>query len=432
MTGSEGFVAVGVPVLIAGANVMTARKVRAANTLRRPACFGGFAPHVRCASSITQRETNMAFTGRELRTKIDEEGNLVLSLEEVTIDDPADDEIIVRVEAAPINPSDLGLLIGPADVTSAKPADDGGIGLTLHVPSHRLPAVKGRIGQSLPIGNEGAGTVIAAGKDAVSLKGQRVGMIGGAMYADYRRIKARDVIPLPAGASAKDGAAIFVNPLTAQGFVETALTEGHKAIIHTAAASNLGQMLQKICLADGIPLINIVRSPEQVELMRAIGAKYVLNSKDANFGEALTDAIVETGATIAFDAIGGGTLGGEILQAMERASVLTASEYNRYGSMTFKQLYIYGMLDAAPTTFDRGGIGFQFSISGWLLFPYLQKAGEAVAQRFRGRVLDELTTTFASKYTRVIGLAEALDPEILNAYVRKATGEKFLIDPTIG
>jgi NADPH-dependent curcumin reductase CurA len=265
-----------------------------------------------------------------------------------------------------------------------------------------------------------------------ALEGQRVGMIGGAMYADYRRIKARDVIPLPPGASAQDGAAMFVNPLTAQGFVETARVEGHKAIIHTAAASNLGQMLQKICLADGIPLINIVRSPEQAEFMRAIGATYVLNSKDANFAEALTDVIAETGATIAFDAIGGGTLGGEILEAMERAAVRTASEYSRYGSTTFKQLYVYGMLDPSPTTFDRGPIGFQFSISGWLLTPFLQKTDEAVAQRFRARVVGELTTTFASKYTRVIGLAEALDPDVLRAYVRKATGEKFLIDPTKG
>ncbi|VWX47216.1 zinc-binding dehydrogenase [Novosphingobium sp. 9U] len=350
----------------------------------------------------------------------------------MTIDDPADDEIIVRVEAAPINPSDLGLLLGPADMASLQRATDESSGLTFSVPPQHLRGLQGRLGQSLPVGNEGAGTVVAAGRDASALEGQRVGMIGGAMYADYRRIKARDVIPLPAGASAQDGAAMFVNPLTAQGFVETARTEGHKAIIHTAAASNLGQMLQKLCLAEGIPLINIVRSPEQAELLRAIGATHVLDSKDADFAEALTDAIAETGATIAFDAIGGGTLGGEILAAMERAAVRTATEYNRYGSTTCKQLYIYGMLDTSATTFNRGPIGFQFSISGWLLFPFLQKAGDAVAQRFRARVVDELTTTFASHYTRVIGLAEALDPDVLRAYVRKATGEKFLIDPTKG
>lgn len=377
-------------------------------------------------------ETNMAFTGRELRSKIDDDGSLVLSLDEVVIDDPADDEIIVRVEAAPINPSDLGLLLGPADMATLKSVADDGPTLTFNVPQGHLPGLKGRIGQSLAVGNEGAGTVVAAGRDAAALDGQLVGMIGGAMYADYRRIKVRDVIPLPAGASAQDGAAMFVNPLTAQGFVETARSEGHTAIVHTAAASNLGQMLQKVCLADGIPLINIVRSPEQADILRGIGATYVLNSKDEDFAERLVDAIAETGATVAFDAIGGGTLGGEILSAMERAAVRTMSEYNRYGSTTFKHLHVYGMLDSSPTTFDRGPIGFQWSISGWLLFPFLQKAGEAVAHRLRTRVVDELTTTFASKYTRVIGLAEALEPEVLRAYVRKATGEKFLIDPTKG
>ena len=374
----------------------------------------------------------MAFTGRELRSKVDEDGRLVLTLEQVEIPDPADDEIVVRVEAAPINPSDLGLLLGPADLSTLEPASGDDPALTMRVPERSLPGLKSRIGQSLPVGNEGAGTVVAAGRDAQALEGQRVGLIGGAMYADYRRIKAREVIPLPAGASARDGAAMFVNPLTAQSFVETARSEGHAAIIHTAAASNLGQMLQKLCLADGIPLINIVRSTEQAEILRAIGATYVLNSKDEDFFERLVDAIAETGATVAFDAIGGGTLGGTILTAMERAAVRTMSEYSRYGSDTFKQLYVYGMLDPSPTTFNRGPIGFGFGISGWLLFPFLQKAGGEVAARLRARVLGELTTTFASKYTRVIGLAEALQPDVLRSYARMATGEKFLIDPTLG
>jgi NADPH:quinone reductase-like Zn-dependent oxidoreductase len=373
----------------------------------------------------------MTLTGRELRSKIEGEGQLVLSLDTVEIEDPGDDEIIVQVQAAPINPSDLGLLLGPADLSSLRRATDGST-VMLDVPSERMISMQGRLGQSLAVGNEGAGTVVAAGKDAAALNGKRVGMIGGAMYADYRRIKARDVIPLPDGASAQDGAAMFVNPLTAQGFIETARMEGHKAIIHTAAASNLGQMLQKLCLADGIELINIVRSPEQAELLRGIGAAHVLNSKDADFAERLVDAIADTGATIAFDAIGGGAQGGEILAAMERAAARAASEYNRYGSTTFKQLYIYGMLDTSPTTIDRGALGFHWSMAGWLLFPFLQKAGEAVAQRLRQRVVDELTTTFASRYTRVIGLADVLDPEVMRAYERKATGEKFLIDPTIG
>jgi NADPH:quinone reductase-like Zn-dependent oxidoreductase len=257
-------------------------------------------------------------------------------------------------------------------------------------------------------------------------------MIGGAMYADYRRIGRADVIPLPDGASVADGASMFVNPLTALGFVETMRTEGHKAIVHTPAASNLGQMLQKICLADGIPLINIVRSQEQVDILRGIGAAHVLNSKAPDFAARLTDLIGETGATIAFDAIGGGALGSEILQAMERAAVRRMTGYNRYGSDTFKQLYLYGALDVAPTMLNRLTFGFQWSVLGWLLFPFLRKAGREVGDRLRKRVVDELTTTFASSYTRTIGLAEALRPDVLRAYERKATGEKFLIDPTRG
>ena len=212
----------------------------------------------------------------------------------------------------------------------------------------------------------------------------------------------------------------------------TARSEGHTAIIHTAAASNLGQMLLKICLADGIPLIAIVRSPQQVELLRGLGATHVLNSQDSNFRSDLTDVIAETGATIAFDAIGGGTLASDILQAMERAAAQKMIGYSRYGSDVFKQLYIYGALDVSPTVLNRLAFGFQWSVSGWLLFPYLRKAGEAVSQRLRQRVVDELTTTFASHYTRVIGLAEALQPDVLRAYERKATGEKFLINPTRG
>jgi NADPH:quinone reductase-like Zn-dependent oxidoreductase len=372
----------------------------------------------------------MTLTGREMRTHIDKDGTLTLSLEEVTLGEPGDDEIIVRVEAAPINPSDLGLLIGPADLATLAASDDGA--LRFQVPESRLPSMSGRIGQSLPIGNEGAGTVIAAGSNAKALEGKRVGMIGGGMYADYRRIAAKDVVPLPEGASAADGAAMFVNPLTALGFVETARREGHKAIVHTAAASNLGQMLQKVCLADGIPLVNVVRSPEQAWILRDIGAQHVVNSRDEDFIEQLTAAIRETGATIAFDAIGGGTLGSDILRAMERAAVESSSSYSRYGSDTFKQLYIYGALDLAPTTLNRMTFGFQWAVGGWLLFPFLQKAGPEVMARFRTRVLDELTTTFAMRYTEVVGLAQALQPDILRRYERKATGEKFLIDPRLG
>ncbi|MFT3813801.1 MAG: zinc-binding dehydrogenase [Acidovorax sp.] len=371
----------------------------------------------------------MAYSGRALHSTLHGDGTLVLSLDPVETGDPGDDEVVVRIEATPINPSDLGLLLGPADLASLEAV---GNGLHFTVPPARMAAMQGRLEQKLPVGNEGAGTVVAAGRNAAALMGRRVGMIGGAMYADYRRIRADDVIPLPPDASAADGASMFVNPLTALGFVETARGEGHKAIVHTAAASNLGQMLQRICLADGIPLVNIVRSEAQAAILRGIGAAHVLNSQDADFAARLTDAVAETGATIAFDAIGGGTQGGDILQAMERAAVRGMTAYSRYGSDTFKQLYIYGGLDPSPTVLNRAALGFQWGAAAWLLFPFLRKAGPAVAQRLRQRVARELTTTFASRYTRTIGLAEALQPEVLRAYERKATGEKFLIDPSQG
>lgn len=370
-------------------------------------------------------------TGLELRSTVTPEGQLVLSLEEVTLSPPAEDEVIVRVEAAPINPSDLGLLLGPADVASMATAGSGDRpSLTFQVPAGRMPSVKARLGQSLPVGNEGAGTVIAAGSGASALEGRKVGMLGGGMYTQYRKLKARDVVPLPEGASAAAGASLFVNPLTALSFVETARMEGHAAIVHTAAASNLGQMLQKICLKDNVPLVNIVRSAEQAKILTDIGATYVLNSKDDDFRARLTDAIAETNATVAFDAIGGGSLGSDIVQAMEQAANRNAAEYSRYGSNVFKQLYIYGALDLTPTTLNRLAFGFQWSVSGFLLTPWMAKAGKEVVGRMRQRVLDELDTTFASPYTATIGLADALKPDVLAAYERKATGEKYLIDPT--
>lgn len=375
----------------------------------------------------------MAFTGRELRSTLTEDGRLRLSLETVTHDLPAPDEVIVRIEAAPINPSDLGLLLGPAQVDTlrAEGTEEQPV-LVFDVPQGRLNSMQARLGQSMPVGNEGAGTVVAAGAEAGDLVGKRVAIASGAMFADYRRIKAREVVPLPEGVSAADGAAIFVNPMTALGFVETMRREGHGAIVHTAAASNLGQMLQKICLADGIPLVNIVRSEEQAAILRGIGASHVLNSRDADFRAQLVDAIAATGATIAFDAIGGGSLGSDILQAMEAAAVREMQDYSRYGSDRFKQLYIYGALDLAPTTLNRLAFGFQWSVSGWLLLPFFRRAGMETLTAMRQRVLAELTTTFASRYTRTIGLAEVLRPEVLRAYERKATGEKFLIAPPAG
>ena len=369
-----------------------------------------------------------AFTGKELRSTVHEDGRLTLTLDEVTLDAPGADEVIVRVEAAPINPSDLGLLLGPADIASLKAGDEG---VTFAIPSARMGGVKARLGQSLAVGNEGAGTVVAAGPGAEALDGKVVGMLGGGMYTQYRKLKTRDVVLLPDGVPATAGAAMFVNPLTALGFVETMRMEGHSAIVHTAAASNLGQMLQKICLADGVPLVNIVRSEEQARILADIGATHVLNSKDEDFRTKLVDGIAETGATVAFDAIGGGTLGSDVVQAMEQAASRRMTEYSRYGSNSFKQLYIYGALDLAPTQLNRLAFGFQWSVSGWLLTPFMARAGGDVVGRMRQRVLDELTTTFASHYTRTIGLAQALEPDVLRAYERKATGEKYLIDPSL-
>lgn len=375
----------------------------------------------------------MTFSGRELRSTIASEGTLTLSLENVVISDPGDDEVIVRVEAAPINPSDLVLMLGPADLSTLKRTAGDKPGLIFTVPDARLKApigrpdqsAAGRLDQSLPVGIEGAGTVVAAGKNAEALKGKLVSLFSVGMYAEYRKVGAQDVTPLPDGATAGQGAAMFINPLTALGFVETARRGGHKAIIHTAAASSLGQMFQRICLADAIPLINIVRSPEQVDILRKIGATIVLNSKDKDFRERLVEAVEETGATVAFDPIGGGTLGSDILEAIERAAI-------RKGSDTFKQLYIYGFLDDGSTVLNRGFIGDEWSVSGWRLPPFLKKLEPEVGQRLRQRVIDELTTTFSTDYNRVIGLAEALQPDVLRAYVRKATGEKFLIDPGRG
>lgn len=374
----------------------------------------------------------MSHNGRQFRSQIDENGTVSLTLDDVTIPDPADDEIVVRIEAAPINPSDLGVMLGAADIATVEDnSTQAHRAAVLQIPQERVSQAAGRFGRSMPVGNEGAGTVVAAGANASHLDGKLVGMIGGGMYADYRKIKASEVIPLPDGATAADGASMFVNPLTALGFVETMRMDGHSAIVHTAAASNLGQMLQRICLRDGIPLVNVVRSEQQAELLREIGATHVVNSQDADFPSQLQDAIEQTEATIAFDAVGGGTLGGTILQAMEQAALKRTTTYDNYGSGVAKQLYSYGRLDTSPIVLDRSGFGFAWGISGWLLFPFLQKAGADVAARLRQRVADELTTTFASHYTRVIGLSEALQPEVLREYYKKATGQKFLINPTI-
>lgn len=370
-------------------------------------------------------------TGLQLRSLIKTSGELEISLVDVPTPEPAEDEVVVRIEAAPINPSDLGLLVGAADMSTAKASGTKEAPVvTAKVPDGAMRAMGARLDQSLPVGNEGAGVVIKTGSSdaAKALMGKTVAMIGGAMYAQYRTLKARDCQPLPEGTTAADGASWFVNPLTALGMTETMRREGHKALVHTAAASNLGQMLNKICIKDGIPLVNIVRSKEQAEILKKIGAKYVVDSSVPSFLDDLTNALVETGATIAFDAIGGGKLAGDILNCMEIAINKTAKEYSRYGSSVHKQVYVYGALDIRPIELPRG-FGMAWGVGGWLLTPFLQKIGPADIGQLRHRVVSELKTTFASHYTKVVSLQEALDPANIAAYAKRATGEKYLINP---
>jgi NADPH:quinone reductase-like Zn-dependent oxidoreductase len=374
---------------------------------------------------------NETLSGLELRSTVTGDGQLRLELLEAAIDPPGPDEIVVKVEATPLNPSDLALLLGPADMETL---ETGGTAerptLTAAIPAWAMGGMKPRLDQPMAVGNEGAGTVVRAGSEVAGLLGKRVGIVGGGMYAQYRKIKARDAIVLPDDASAADGASMFVNPLTALGFVETMKAEGHTAIVHLAAASNLGQMLNRICLKDGIPLVNIVRSEAQATLLKDQGAKHVLDSTAPDYEAALASAIEETGATIAFDPISGGRQAAQILSAMERSASKKLTAHSRYGSSVFKQVYIYGVLDPAPTVLDRW-VGFSWSVGGWLLNNFLQKAGLETAVRLRQRVVDELRTTFASRYTATISLADALKPEYVRAYQRMATGEKYLIDPSL-
>ncbi|MDI4232170.1 zinc-binding dehydrogenase [Bradyrhizobium sp. Arg237L] len=370
-------------------------------------------------------------TGLQLRSLIKKNGELEISLVEVPTPEPGPDEIVVRVEATPINPSDLGLLIGPADLSTVKASGSKESPvISAKVPQAALGGLVARLDQSMPVGNEGAGVVVRTGSSdaAKALLGKTVALLGGAMYAQYRVARARDVLVLPEGTTPAEGASCFVNPLTALGMTETMRREGHKALVHTAAASNLGQMLNKICLKDGIPLVNIVRSKAQADILHKIGAKHVVDSSAPTFVDDLTNALVETGATIAFDAIGGGKLAGQILNAMEVAINKTAKEYSRYGSAVHKQVYIYGSLDTGPVELPRG-FGMAWGVGGWLLTYFLQKLPPADFARLRQRVVDELKTTFASHYTQVVSLPEALSLSNIAVYAKRATGEKFLINP---
>jgi NADPH2:quinone reductase len=364
----------------------------------------------------------------QLRSLVKSSGELEISLASVEILPPGPDEVVVRIEATPINPSDLGLLFGAAEMQTARRA---GAALIADIPKAAMAWMAARFDQSLAVGNEGAGRVVAAGDSeaAQALLGKTVAMIGGAMYAQYRTLPVRDCLLLPADATAADGASSFVNPLTALGMVETMRMEGHTALVHTAAASNLGVMLNRICNADGIELVNIVRGEAQKSKLHALGAKHVCNSSAGDFKDSLVEALTATKATLAFDAIGGGHLAEQILSGMETAIMRNGpAGYSRYGSNTHKQVYSYGGLDTGPTLFNRG-FGMAYGIGGWLVFPFLAKAGPDVAGRLKARVAAELKTTFASHYVEEISLAEVLDLDKIALFNKRSTGGKFLVNP---
>lgn len=368
---------------------------------------------------------------RQLRSTVRSDGTLELSIATVDVPEPGPDEVLVRVEASPINPSDLGLLFGGADMTTAEASGSAGEPVvTAKVPDAALQAMAGRLDQSLPVGNEGAGVVVKSGSSeaARALEGKTVAILGGAMYAEYRCVKAAQCLVLPEGTTPREGASCFVNPLTVLGMVETMRREGHSALVHTAAASNLGQMLNRLCLNDGVGLVNVVRRPEQETLLKEVGATHVVSSGSENFLAELTDALADTGATLAFDAVGGGKLAGQILGCMEAAAVRTATEYSRYGSDVYKQVYIYGGLDRGPTILNRN-FGMAWGLGGWLLPPFLAKIGQDAAQKLRERVAAEIKTTFASHYSDEVSLTEALSLEAIGEYGRQATGAKYLINP---
>ena len=364
--------------------------------------------------------------GRSLRSTISSGGELRLELTERDVPEPGVREVVVAVEASPINPSDLGVLLGAVAPGTLRPDGPDLVGA---VSEAALPLYRDRLDKPLPVGNEGAGTVIAAGPDAATLIGRRVALSGGSMWADYRVADAAAVVELPDGVSTAEGAALFVNPLTALSMVETMRAEGHNALVHTAAASNLGQMLVRICAADGIGLVNIVRRAEQAQVLRDLGAVHVVDSSQPDFADRLTGAIRDTGATLAFDAIGGGSMAGDILTAMEHAQPPLTS-YTPYGTTVHKQVYIYGGLDRGPTELTRS-FGFSWSLGGWLLTPFLAKTGLANLVSMRDRVAAGIKTTFASRFTDRVSLAGALEPAAIAVYGRQATGQKYLVEPHV-
>ena len=372
-------------------------------------------------------------TSKEIRSKVTSEGNIEISIATVAKPIPSDDEVLIRVEAAPINPSDLGLLLSfGADLTSINVTGSGDETVTsMKIHPGLMGAMKPRLDESMQVGNEGSGVIVEAGVNAKDLIGKTVGLAGGSMYSQYRCVPAASCLVMNDGTSSSEAASSFVNPLTALAFIETMKMENHTAIVHTAAASNLGQMLVKICKADSVPLVNIVRKQEQVDILKNIGAEHICNTSDPDFMETLVTALIATGATLGFDATGGGNSGelpGQILAAMEIAANKTAKEYSRYGSDTYKQVYIYGGLDQSPTILKRA-FGMSWGLGGWMLTPMIGKIGMERFGQMRQRVAKEITTTFASTYVQEVSFEEMLQPEIIKSYAKQATGKKYLVTP---
>ncbi len=368
---------------------------------------------------------------RQVFSTVTAQGTVELSIADVDVPEPGDHDILVRVEAAPINPSDLGQMFGAADMSTVRTAARGTDAvLTADVPAELMPMFAGRVGVRMPVGSEGAGVVVAAGRSesAQALLGTTVSALAGGMYAQLRVIPAEQCLVLPDDVSPAEGVSCFVNPLTALGMVDTMRLEGHTAMVHTAAASNLGQMLVKLCASENVPLVNVVRRTEHVELLRELGATFVCNSSDVDFMSKLTDAVAATDATIAFDAVGGGSLAGDLLTAMESAQSRKAGTIGAYGSIRHKQVYVYGGLDRSPIVLNRR-FGAAWGIAGWLLPLFLDRVGPDRSRQLRERVAAEITTTFASGYTTVVSLEDALAPAAVAAYAKRATGEKYLVNP---
>ena len=376
---------------------------------------------------------NIPTAALELRSTVTDAGEIKLSLESHAIPEPNENEVVVRVEATPVNPSDLANLLAFADTSTGQSSGAGADKVySAQIPKPAIPLLSARVGMGLKVGNEGAGTVVKAGsgKAASALMGRTVAVMDGAMYCQYRLLNVNQCVPLNERTSARAGASFFVNPLTALGMVETMKMDGAKGIVHTVSASNLGQMLNKLCIKDGINLVNIVRKDSQAELLRSQGAKYICNSSSENFERELIDAIEATGAYVAFDPIGGGDMVSRVMSCMERAAQRSAEVRGPYGTAVHKQLYVYGRLDTSQLNLALN-VGFSFSLGGWLMPLFLEKVGLEKAQSLRMRVVDEIETTFASSYSHEISLSEALDAANVERYNLKTTGEKYLINPTL-